>query len=352
MPSANAPSHKVDFIGDKAVIRRLELFCGYDPLTDVAKPQMREFDRSKVAEMVEMTRRHIARGSLPKVVERHAKEGAKQETYGSVLSVDVDDRDGVAFMVGDVEIQRDYFDRAIANNAFSRRSAEFWPEGHMSEVALLGRETPMRPLPDTRFAREGNKLVFEMESAMTLPGDSNTFTPAPETEKGKRKRKEKDKTMSDEDRDYKAECARLQGELDSLKATKTTFERQAEESKQSFERQLSEAKATFERRLCEVESKAKFERELDALQTEGYPVKAHRETMLSDLMSSKDADGKLKFWRATMSKAPIGVRVDTNGTENADGKRRFSREELDALVRKHAGDPKGFREAIKDALPA
>ena len=347
MTRMQAPSHRVDFEGDKAIIRRLELFCGYDPETDVAKPEMQAFDRAKVEDMVEMTRRYMKRGQLPKIVERHAKgDKTVQDTFGSVISVEVEDRDGVPHIVGDVEMQRSYFDAKVASNAFTRRSAEFWPEGYMSEVALLGRETPMRPLRDTRFSRDGSKMVFEMESAMSVPASENATVPA--YEDGHKKRKRKEKTMhNDETADIKAENDRLRAELDTLKSSKSTFERDA---KATFERQMAEQKEAFDREIAAVRleaRKATFERTLDALQSDGYPVKAHRDTMLAELCDAKDADAKVAFWRSTMTKAPVGVTVNTEGsTTNGDGKATFDRDAMKELVRTHAGNPAALREAL------
>jgi hypothetical protein len=96
-----------------------------------------------------------ARGSRPKLVIEHEKDGkpTRPEAVGDVVSVQYQERNGVGYVVGDVEMPKEAFDLLLASNAYPRRSAEIWKDNHLSEVALLGRDTPRRPLPDTRFTK-------------------------------------------------------------------------------------------------------------------------------------------------------------------------------------------------------
>ena len=75
--------------------------------------------------------------------------------------------------------------------------------------------------------------------------------------------------------------------------------------------------------------KAKFSKELDALQAAGYRVREHRGHMMNELLATKDVEAKLKFWRATLKKNPIGKRLNmTNARVN--GKSEYSSEDRKA----------------------
>jgi hypothetical protein len=116
-----------------------------------------------VKDIVSRTGKFIQRGSRPKLVIEHEKDGkpTRPEAVGDITSVRYEERNGVAYVVGDVEMPKEAFDSLLASNAYPRRSAEIWKDNHLSEVALLGRDTPRRPLPDTRFGKHGSKVVFE-----------------------------------------------------------------------------------------------------------------------------------------------------------------------------------------------
>ena len=60
--------------------------------------------------------------------------------------------------------------------------------------------------------------------------------------------------------------------------------------------------------------KEKFNRALDLLATQGYLVKAHRNVMIQELMDCKDPILKLKFWKATMKRVPVGKKLNTQHT--------------------------------------
>ena len=140
-------SHTVEKTDEgKVRIRNLELFMGFDPSIDSDEDEaMQGYDNARVKDIVSRTGKFIQRGSRPKLVIEHEKDGKPTRPEA----------------VGDVEMPKEAFDSLLASNAYPRRSAEIWKDNHLSEVALLGRDTPRRPLPDTRFTKRGEKAVFE-----------------------------------------------------------------------------------------------------------------------------------------------------------------------------------------------
>lgn len=154
-----AATHIAEPYGEgKVLIRDVELFAGYDPEIDDSREdadEMRKWDDEKVREVVDRTKFYMARGAYPKLVKLHQREGqdTPDESFGDIVEIRYEGRSGVPMIVGDIVVSEQTFKRDIASGAFPRRSAEIWPDGYLSEVALLGRETPARPLPDMRFSR-------------------------------------------------------------------------------------------------------------------------------------------------------------------------------------------------------
>ena len=189
-------SHSVEKTEEgKVRIRNLELFMGFDPSIDSDEDEaMQGYDNARVKDIVSRTGKFIQRGSRPKLVIEHEKDGkpTRPEAVGDITSVRYEERNGVAYVVGDVEMPKEAFDSLLATNAYPRRSAEIWKDNHLSEVALLGRDTPRRPLPDTRFGKHGSKVVFERPMGvvrvsidskakfgeMGVGGGLNTFIPS------------------------------------------------------------------------------------------------------------------------------------------------------------------------------
>lgn len=213
-------SHEVEKLADgKVRIRNLELFMGFDPSIDSNEDEaMQEYDNGRVKDIVKRTGKFIARGSRPKLVIEHEKDGKQTapEAVGDITGVRYEERNGVAYVVGDVEMPKARFDELLATNAYPRRSAEIWKDNHLSEVALLGRDTPRRPLPDTRFTKHGEKAVFErplgvvrvsIDSKETFDeigvgGGLNTFVPSAGT-KGKKMPSKMKKKMEADDAEAK-----------------------------------------------------------------------------------------------------------------------------------------------------
>jgi hypothetical protein len=205
-------SHTIEKSGEGRVrIKNLELFMGFDPSIDSDDDEsMKQYDNGRVKDIVQRTGKFIKRGSRPKLVIEHEKDGktTRPEAVGDITSVRYEERNGVAYVVGDVEMPKEAFESLLATNAFPRRSAEIWKDNHLSEVALLGRDTPRRPLPDTQFTKQGSKMVFERPLGVValsidskdsfgemvgVGGGLNTFIPTADSKRNNMARKNKKK---------------------------------------------------------------------------------------------------------------------------------------------------------------
>lgn len=367
-------SHTVEKIGEgKVRICDLELFMGFDPSIDGDDDKhMRDYDNPRVREIVRRTSKFISRGSRPKLVVEHERDGrqSKPEAVGDVTEVRYEERNGVGYVVGDIEMPQDAFDSLLATNAFPRRSAEIWKDGHLSEVALLGRDTPRRPLPDTRFIRVGAKSKFEQQSGavvisidtVTKFGESgvggglNTFIPThgatKKKEQGMAKKKksvmeteddkalatlvEAPKMVDDDEKNFdESDIADdLAGEDVSQETEKSVGDSGVEKAKEGDEdddedddedknkssrnkdekvtmaqQNEIETKALFSR-VQELERQLKHERlskDVDAMLNDGYRCVKFRAAMVDELVSSPTPEGKIAFWRATMARNPINV---------------------------------------------
>lgn len=307
-------------LGDRVIIRGLELFCGYDPDIDDAEGDevMVGMTAERVSDIVARTQAFVDRGSTPKLVIRHKREGedSPPESVGDITNLRAIDRSGVPYVLGDVEMSRGDFDAFIASNRYPRRSAEIWASGHLSEVALLGRETPRRPLPDTKFGRDGELLTFSRSLPpleFAHPGAINTYVPKMESSDMDMKdiearfakmekrleemTKAKNSAPEDEkDDDTKGEHDRPEGvDVEAVKA----------EVAQTYQRQIDDLKSQIEKtessRLRE-----RAEREIKDMETEGFRFGDHRMQMVDRLTASKDMDGELAMLRDLVSRDPIG----------------------------------------------
>lgn len=178
------PSHRITENGDKIVIHDLEVFAAYDPAIDGDHDEeLKSFDNDRVQSIVQSTQRYMQKGSFPRLVVMHERDGNEPKaSVGRFTKINYQERNGVGYIVGDCEVERSAFDRLLATNAFPRRSAEIWQDhNHLSEVALLGRETPRRPLPDTHFTRKGKRVTFSRPLRFdmgTVGGGISTFVPS------------------------------------------------------------------------------------------------------------------------------------------------------------------------------
>lgn len=376
-------SHDIDESEDKVVIRRLELFSGFDPtIDDGSDEEIKRFDRRKVARIVDRTRQFISRRQHPRLVIMHAQEDHSEpkEAVGAILDVQLEERNGVPFVVGDVEMSRGDFDSYIASNRYPRRSAEIWNDDHMSEVALLGRDTPRRPLPDTRFSKQGEKTVFAIECSSCFeaaPGVGNVFVPGAAVKK--KESNMADEAKPDEKKDEKdemskliaekdAEIARLKEEnrkmynqthvdIDSHEGDEDEDEDEKEDdkakamkskhSKSGDKLEFARMKEKFEKRIAALETelaKERFSRELDSMAADGFAVDCCRDEMIEELVSSSNPQRKIAFWRENFRRDPINTRIAAaprSGVKPAQS--GIDRETVAKLVAEAAGDPEKFK---------
>lgn len=377
-------SHDIDESEDKVVIRRLELFSGFDPtIDDGSDEEIKRFDRRKVARIVDRTRQFISRRQHPRLVIMHAQEDHSEpkEAVGAILDVQLEERNGVPFVVGDVEMSRGDFDSYIASNRYPRRSAEIWNDDHMSEVALLGRDTPRRPLPDTRFSKQGEKTVFAIECSSCFeaaPGVGNVFVPGAAVKK--KESNMADEAKPDEKNDGKdemskliaekdAEIARLKEEnrkmynqthvdIDSHEGDDDEDEEEEKEddkakamksknSKSGDKIEFSRMKEKFEKRIAALETelaKERFSRELDSMAADGFAVDCCRDEMIEELVSSSNPQRKIAFWRENFRRDPINTRIAAaprSGVKPAQS--GIDRETVAKLVAEAAGDSDKFK---------
>lgn len=377
-------SHDIDESEDKVVIRRLELFSGFDPtIDDGSDEEIKRFDRRKVARIVDRTRQFISRRQHPRLVIMHAQEDHSEpkEAVGAILDVQLEERNGVPFVVGDVEMSRGDFDSYIASNRYPRRSAEIWNDDHMSEVALLGRDTPRRPLPDTRFSKQGEKTVFAIECSSCFeaaPGVGNVFVPGAAVKK--KESNMADEAKPDEKKDEKdemskliaekdAEIARLKEEnrkmynqthvdIDSHEGDEDEDEEEEKEddkakamkskhSKSGDKLEFARMKEKFEKRIAALETelaKERFSRELDSMAADGFAVDCCRDEMIEELVSSSNPQRKIAFWRENFRRDPINTRIAAaprSGVKPAQS--GIDRETVAKLVAEAAGDSEKFK---------
>lgn len=387
-------SHAVLEDGDKVVLKGVELFMAFDPAIDdgEADPELKRFDNKRLQKIVASTAKHMNRGSFPRIVVMHEKDGKEPKSaVGRIPQLRYEERDGVGYIVGDMEVGRDIFDRLIATNAFPRRSAEIWSESnHLSEVALLGRETPRRPLPDTHFARAGEKITFSKSNhdLAGVGGGLNTFVPALNKEEAAMASKDYSeeleamkcaieelssmmkKKFADEGED-KVEAAE-EGEKDEMAGAGMEFDAEAAEEggegihidigshdEEAAEEEAPEViaqRSTYglRARMARIErenaalkgeiTRARFEREIDSLEAEGYRIpEAHRPSLVAQLQAARDPLALMESWRELFARDPIGTKIDMS---RASMPKASNVGDIAALVREHAGKPEEFVKAI------
>lgn len=394
MSTPTPGSHRITEAGDKVTIEGVELFMAFDPQIDDGKadPELKRFDNDRLRNIVKSTGKHIRRGSFPRVVIMHEKDGKEpKSSVGRIPTIRYEERDGVGYIVGDMEVGRDIFDRLIATNAFPRRSAEIWSESdHLSEVALLGRETPRRPLPDTHFARAGQKITFSKSNhdLAGVGGGLNTFVPATI--------KEEAAMPSDSDIREQLEamkCA-IEGMAESMKKHFGSAEENGDEEKDDMagegmkfaeeagegdgvhididshgeekeeeegeEQEVIAMRSTYairsenarlKARMARLEAemkREKFAREIDILEQEGYRIpESQRGALLAQLQSASDPVALLESWRDLFARDPIGTKIDMS---RASLPKAMSPGDVGDLVKQFAGKPEEFAKAINSRM--
>ena len=113
------PSHQVTEGDDKATMHRVELFMAFDPTIDDGEndAELKKFDNERLKNIVRTTRAHMQRGSFPQVVILHEKQGDEPKSaVGRIPRIDYEERNGVGYIVGDMEINKPIFDKILIAN--------------------------------------------------------------------------------------------------------------------------------------------------------------------------------------------------------------------------------------------
>lgn len=355
---ATQQSHCIDRTTDgKVIVRDVEIFSAYDPRIDDDE-ELKPFDNQRVSKIVDTTRHYMERGSFPQIVIRHDTNGdAPQESVGRITSMRVVERDGVAYIVGDMEMTGERFDSLIASNAYPRRSAEIWADkDHLSEVALLGRETPRRAIHDTHFRRlareSGERVTCALEFAY-VGGGLSTYIPKeitmPHKTRNEEDAKKEDELPVEEAAPADAEVATEEEEEEEERTEEDGGEKVEmmdgdmviENRRLRAEvRMLSQRQRDMERALKEET----FAREIESMSAGGWRIPNSRKgAMLAQLMESSDPESVIETWRECFARDPINKRIDT---ERAAFPRPVNARTLASLVAKYAGDPEGYRKAV------
>lgn len=358
------PSHRVDSLGDRVVIRGLELFVGFDKsIDDPDDKRVKKYDKKTVQAVIDRTEKFIARGQTPKLILGH-NDSESDSSYvrpviGDITNLQLVEIGEAAGIAGDVTMTNDDFESYLKSNSFPRRSAEIWADGFMSEVALLGSETPARPLPDTRFGRSSCSsqrvdhfariypaLFAEPSETASGPGPGNTHIPTA----GKKRKNEMPK-----DDDDKTKLAELEDENKKLKAKLAKYEKEDEpESNQKDDdddkekndhddkdtnariKSLEKDVAKFKRQavdsseqLAAVSSNAlrrDIANELDKMARQGYRVGngQDRDDLIDRIVAAQDPKAELEFWSKRLPRDPVDLTIDQFGAslgltgENSD----------------------------------
>jgi hypothetical protein len=326
MPNV-AGSHVVEPISDThVVIRDLELFVGYDPDLDGDDERFTKWTDKRIREVIDRTQAYMAKGQHPKLILGHNVDGTDaypKPTIGDIQTVKYTRIGGTPGIVGDVVMRRDHFDAYIASNEYPRRSAEIWLQNnHLSEVALLGSETPARPLPDTRFAQDGERERFSRvfaaqfaeceDSAMDDPKKDDSMGDDPKDlddamklikslrAKLKAMEDDKSKNADDGDDDEKAKNAAVTEANERAE----TFKRERDETADKFER-LTADLASVQRELATT----KFSAQMAEAEAKGttFGDAEQRSQILERIVTADDPDAELAFYTKVAKRDPIGI---------------------------------------------
>lgn len=325
----------------------------FDPTIDDADtdPAIADWTNDRLKNAVEATRQFMARKSYPQIVVEHdnGRGQSVRSAVGRVLSMRYEERNSVGFAIGDVEYPESHFEQLVATNKFPRRSAEIWDDNdHISEVALLGRVTPRRPLPDTYFSRPGTRTVFSQMDYTGIGGGGNAFVPStpPKKEQNMDSPEEvlaaigklcmeyasKRKAEKPEEMPAKEESAKADSTLAvQVNSLKEAFEKQTEVNKQLAD-ELAKSKAEAKR--------AEFSRQVDALVNDGYQIKdGDRDAVIADIAGSEKPAERLEFWKRNLPRLPVGVRVQTQFAAVPSANTPVTREDIERIQNEVLSDP-------------
>lgn len=363
------PTHLTTHHGDRVVIHDLELFVGYDRSIDEnAGEKIRKYDRAGVRRVVDRTQKFIARDHRPKLILGHnpvdADQPNKTPAIGDVVAIHMDDINGVPGILGDVEMTLEHFDLYIRSNGWPRRSAEIWPDGFMSEVALLGAQTPARPLPDTKFRRKAQIFARELpamqfEGTMGEPGATSVAIPSSRKRRrykmpeGSKDHPDTDPEMNEHDEDedeekrskdmqarlraLEDENYKLKHQLSRLQTSTTSKDRHARTTDAELD-QMKRDLDQSQHRVGQMEKRWREEtygRQLDALGFQGYRLgsREHQQEVLDRIVRADDPDKELAFQKVCMQRDPVRTEVDQRGAIGPPGARdAFDKQKVAALA--------------------
>lgn len=405
MPDVLAPSgsHRVSLNGDKVTIHDLELFVGYDPEIDDADSDAVDLDEDEISRILERTKTMAARGQRPKLILGHNSDsdsgGEQRPVVGDVISLKMAKIGLGPGILGDIEMAVSDFDQYVKTNRYPRRSVEIWPDGYMSEVALLSSQTPARPLPDTRFARikpdDRPKMYSRTFGPMTfafesVPGPMNVRPPT-----------FGDDDMEDETtRDEEATLGTIMQEIEGLKDENKKiraalglsdedaeddredymYDEKAENKKQRtdrdantsrdddstdsgdpstssrirrLERENAELKTSYQK-LEAGRKSDKYAMILDGMVAEGYMAAFDdRESMLEELLASSDPAAKVTFWKRNLRKEPVNnAPLNLRQTRVEGGPSQAQLDEARKYARENStpGDSKSYTKILGEQL--
>jgi hypothetical protein len=386
------------------VIHNLELFMAYDPRIDNAGSdgELADFDNERVRQIVAATQNYINRGSYPRLVVMHERDGSEPKAaVGRFTRIAYEERDGIGYIVGDCEVPKTVFDAMIRNNAFPRRSAEIYKDlNHLAAVALLGREAPRRPLPDTNFAQDADPAMFSRKfnaNFAGVGGGTNTFVPAELTENNmpnkdmasmmeqmcsgieeikkmcrtfaEAKSPDKpDAEMSDEapeemagpgmeyseEGEDKTDMGDLTITHDEEPSGKPMSRRMSRNSRDSAVETLAAENTRLKAKFARFERELRverFTRAVEDLRQDGYNIRDEQVPgLVQQLERSDDPVSLIESWRDLFSRDPIGRRIDMSRAALPAGD--IGMDDVSRLVREHAGKPESFAAAVNARLGA
>lgn len=343
----------------------------YDPRIDDAKndPALAKWTNERLQKSIAVTRQHMDRGSMPQFVLRHAtKEGtpAPDIALGPVSDLWYEERDGVGYAVADAEFNEDDFAALIESNRYPRRSAEFWPDNdHMSEIALLGRDTPRRALPDSHFDRKGAKAFFGKTrfDYAGIGGGANTFVPTAGRKNDEMTTEERLDKLENALSGMSKQLNKLCGEKEdapkdenkkSLGSIALTVDAPADTvSRAEFNSAVLALEATkVEMAKVSAEAaKEKFGRVVDALvNQDGIAIKDEdREGVIARIAGAADPAAEIDYIKRNFQKMPLRQEIKVQFA--ALPGQKVSPEQIKAKAEEFAktGDTEGFQKWMRDA---
>ena len=330
-------SHHVTMGNGRAVIHGLEVFSGYDEDFDSRRPkddEIRKWTPENVQELARVTQSMIEDRRLhPQIIIRHTPDQAdslptsEHNTVGRLSRVWFEDRGGVPYVVADADMPAAEFEQLILSNRFPRRSAQIYESDmQLSEVSLLGREAPNRPLPDTHFSKTRHSIRFDR----TLP-ELNVAHPGPSNTPRGIEMPEKTDDYKSELEELQKKYAKLEEENEELrKAAKSSKNEKDEDNRErednskeitrirsDYTKQIEDLKKDLE---CERHARLvqQAERSIDSLETEGYNFGDARSDVVDDLVTSEDMGKRLDFYKRLVHQSPINRRVVDFSKHNID----------------------------------